>query len=119
MGKYNNKKTYIGNIKFDSQLEAEYYTYLQENRDKLGICEIELQVPFLLINTIRYNGHTYSKIQYKSDFKVTYINGGIEVLDTKGVETSVFKLKRRLLLERYPNINFYCVKKVKGQWIKY
>lgn len=119
MGKYNNKKAYIGELKFDSQLEAEYYTYLQENKDELGICKIELQVPFLLIDTIKYNGHTYSKIQYKRDFKVIYNNGIIEVLDTKGVETSVFRLKRRLLLERYPDINFYCVNKVKGKWIKY
>lgn len=72
-----------------------------------------------MIYIIRDNEYTYSKIQYKSDFEVTYNDGIVEVLDTKGVETSIFRLKRRLLLERYPNINFYCVKKVKGKWIKY
>lgn len=117
--KYHNKKIIVDGIKFDSQLEAEYYTYLQEHKKELGICKIELQVPFLLIPTIRYHNKTYRKRIYKADFKITYSNGSVEVLDTKGLETNIFTIKRQLLLNKYPDINFFCVKKVRGQWIKY
>lgn len=118
MRKYNNKKVHIGELKFDSQLEADYYTYLQENKNELGIIDIQLQYPFLLIDTIKYHETTYRKRVYKCDFRITYKDGLVEVIDVKGFETDVFKIKRQLLLERYPNINFWCVKKLKGKWIK-
>lgn len=119
MGKYNNKKVYIDNLKFDSKLEADYYTYLKDNKEEFGICKIELQVPFLLTDTIHYHDKTYKKSQYKADFVITYNNGEVEVIDTKGFENTVFILKRKILLDKYKDINFWCIKKVKEKWIKY
>ena len=109
MSKYNNKKTIVNGIKFDSKLESEFYEYLLE----MG-CDFELQPVFLLQDKFEHNGKKYRKIEYKADFRI-----GNVVIDVKGQETDVFKLKRKMLLYKYPEIEFYCVKKKNGKWIYY
>ena len=110
MSKYKNKKTIVNGIEFDSKVESEYYEYLLE----IGCYNVELQPVFLLQDKFEHNGKKYRKIEYKADFRI-----GNVVIDVKGKETDVFKLKRKMLLYRYPNIQFYCVKKIKGKWIYY
>ncbi|MGF9893292.1 DUF1064 domain-containing protein [Priestia megaterium] len=126
--KYNNKKTKIGNVIFDSIAEAEYYKLLRNQKeDPLHpLLDFELQPEFLLIPSYKRLGDgkdnktkTIRKTSYKADFRAIY-NGYEEVLDVKGVETDVFKIKRKLLEYKYPEINFYLVKKNgNGTWKKY
>lgn len=113
--KYNNKKVEYKDIKFDSKMEKDYYIYLLENKDKLEIKDIELQPKFILQEKFKYNNKTIRSITYKADFKVIY-KDRIEVVDVKGVQTDVFKIKKKLLLNKYKDINFKCIRKVKNEW---
>ena len=106
--KYGNKKVYLDGYKFDSKKERDRYTVLKSLEKAGKISELKLQVPFDLIPTLKHNGKTLKKIVYKADF--TYImNGEYIVEDVKGFETDVFKIKMRLLLLNYSDINFKTV----------
>lgn len=48
-------------------------------------------------------------IKYKADFKIIMADGTEIVEDVKGIKTTDFKLKEKMLLFRYPTINFRCV----------
>lgn len=94
MSKYKNKKVEYDNIIFDSQLECDYYKYLKY----MGI-EFEFQPKFLLQEGFKKNGKTHRKIEYVGDFRI-----GNTVIDVKGMETQVFKLKRKLFEYKYPHL---------------
>lgn len=74
--KYGARKTVVDGIKFDSKAEAEYYCLY-----KPLIKEIQPKVYL-----------TDARILYKPDF---LMNDGTYI-DVKGMETPVFKLKKRL-----------------------
>lgn len=94
--KYKNKKTEIDGIIFDSKLEAERYTQLKIFERAGLIKDLKLQVPFVLIDKSRFG----TVIKYVADF--VYIEDGQTVVeDVKGVKTDVYRLKKRLLAERY------------------
>lgn len=108
--KYKNKKCIYNGIKFDSKKEEKRYIQLLQLQ-KLGIIkDLKLQVPFLLIDTIRYKGKTYPKTQYYADFQ--YLDtktGNIVVEDVKSEATrkdKVYRLKIKMLLNKYPDIDF-------------
>ena len=88
-----------------------YYAYLLEERRKKNIKSIELQSTFMLQEgfTHRATGKKVRPITYISDFVFTDKNGVTHVIDVKGKKTPDFKLKEKMLLNRYPNMNFYCV----------
>lgn len=103
--KYRNVKKIINGIKFDSKKEAQRYLILQANEINGHISNLELQPEFILQDKFKYLGKTIRAIKYKADFK--YIENGIEIVeDVKGMKTSVYKLKKKLLLYKYPDINF-------------
>lgn len=58
---------------------------------------------------------------YKSDFTITYSNGEVITVDTKGLKTADFKLKEKMMKFLYPNINLICINydKVTGEWLEY
>ena len=94
--KYKNKKTEIDGITFDSRLEAERYTQLKIFERAGLIQNLRLQVPFVLIDKSRFG----TNIKYVADF-VYEEDGQTVVEDVKGVKTDVYRLKKRLLAERY------------------
>lgn len=94
MNKYNNKITYIDNIRFDSRKEAMHYVYLKDLERKGVIHNLQLQVPFPFI----YEGKKFFK--YVADF-VYEDEFGQHVIDVKGVKTAVFKLKKKLIEAQY------------------
>ena len=47
---------------------------------------------------------TIKKIEYVLDFQYTHPSGAIIVVDTKGNPTEVAKIKRKLFMFRYPNL---------------
>lgn len=94
MSKYKSKKVEYDNITFDSQLECNYYRYLKEMK-----VEFEFQPKFLLQEGFKKNGKTHRKIEYIGDFRI-----GNTVIDVKGMETPVFKLKRKLFEYKYPHL---------------
>ena len=67
------------------------------------IAELELQPKFLLIPKTEKGGRA---VYYKADFKYTK-NGKTIYEDVKGVQTEVYKLKKKLLFYHYPDICFF------------
>lgn len=98
--KYSNVKTNIDGVRFDSKKEAQRYKELTILQDKGHIFGLVLQPRFLLQDKFKYGGKTYRKIEYVADFSY-YRSEEPEILvieDVKGVQTPVFKLKHKLLL---------------------
>ena len=107
--KYRNTITYYKNIRFSSKKEKSRYIELKQ-LEKAGIIkELELQPKFLLLDTIHYKGKTYPKTYYKADFKYK-TKDGVEIIeDVKSKITSkdkVYRLKIKMLLTKYPDIDF-------------
>lgn len=60
------------------------------------IKKLRLQVPFVLVDKSCYE----REIKYVADF--VYIENDAEIVeDVKGVKTPVYRLKKRLMAERY------------------
>lgn len=108
MTKYHSKKTVIDGIGFDSKLEANCYLFL-----KPLFPSLELQPKYLLQPKFRVNNEAIREINYNADFKFKIKDIEI-IIDSKGMETDVFKIKRKMLLYKYPGINFYTVKSLKA-----
>ena len=105
--KYGAKKTVIDNITFASKKEARKYSDLKLLKRAGEIKDRELQPIFVLEEGFTDNaGKKHRPIVYIADFKV-YLNDGREqVIDTKGYKTKEYKIKKKLFLKRYPEINF-------------
>ena len=120
--KYNNKKTIVDGIKFDSEMESHYYLYLKHLKEIGKVVDFVLQPTYLLQEGFNLNGKRIRAITYKADFKVIYKDGHEEVIDVKGKITEEFKIKRKMLLYRYRDINFKCVqergRKPNKYWIE-
>lgn len=98
--KYGNNKIEIDGKTFDSKKEGARYTVLKSLEKAGKISNLQTQVKFDLIPTIKHEGKTLKKIIYKADF-VYEMNGEQIVEDTKGFATDVFKIKMRLFLMKY------------------
>jgi hypothetical protein len=109
MSKYRNKKAQIGMYVFDSIAESKRYKELALLEKAGQIKGLELQPKFLLQEGFKKNGKTYRKIEYIADFM--YIeNGKVIIEDVKGMETDVFKLKRKMFEYKYPGFELRIVK---------
>ena len=94
--KYHAVKTQVDGITFDSKKEAKRYTDLKFLERTKQIKNLQLQVPYILIEKSQYG----RAIKYVADF-VYEENGHQVVEDTKGFRTPVYRLKKRLLAEKY------------------
>ena len=52
---------------------------------------------------------TVRPITYRADFRVTYVDGHQEIEDVKGMETEIFKIKRKMFEYKYPNLTLKVV----------
>ncbi len=103
--KYKNKKTVrIVNgepVLFDSLKEARHFDKLYTLARAGKIKDLSLQPRFLIIDTVRIDGHrTQSKKYYNADFKYTQ-DGNTVIVDVKGFKTPVYNLKKHLFLQKY------------------
>lgn len=115
--KYNAKKVEIDGIKFDSKSEGEYYLHLKQQVTERQILGFERQKRMLLQEGFSVEG-VKGKIRpifYVVDFIITENDGTLTYVDVKGMETDVFKLKKKLFMKRY-NTALLKVKKTKGGW---
>lgn len=115
--KYGNTKITVDGIQFDSKREAARYQELQLLERAGKITTLQRQVKYVLIPTQReWINEIYTKGPKKGHFKsgkvlekecdyiadFCYIqNGEIVVEDAKGYRTEVYKIKKKLMLERY------------------
>jgi len=98
--KFNAAATTVDNVKFDSKLEASYYTYLKTLRRIGDVKYFLMQVPIVLPGGKKY----------VCDFLVFYKDGRVEYVDVKGRETELFKLKKSVVEAQYP-IEIQVIKK--------
>lgn len=115
--KYNAKKVEIDGIKFDSKAEGEYYLHLKQQVTERQILGFERQKRMLLQEGFNVEG-VKGKIRpifYVVDFVITENDGTLTYIDVKGMETDVFRLKKKLFMKRY-NTALLKVKKTKGGW---
>lgn len=100
--KYNAQKVEIDGVTFDSKKEARRYLQLKALAAAGEISGLELQPEFELLPAFRdVSGKKHRAIKYRADFRYRDNNGSIVIEDTKGHETAVFKLKRKMFLHRY------------------
>lgn len=95
--KFNNKKVTIDDIRFDSILESRYY--LEELKDKIldGTITVSFHPKYTLIEAFKKGNKKYSKVTYSADFLITEnASNHSYLVDTKGVQTKDFKIKRKL-----------------------
>lgn len=108
VNKYHNKKIKYDCYTFDSIKEKNHYIALKQLEKAGIISDLQLQVPFLLIDTIRHNDKAYPKTKYIADF--TYKKDGkLYVEDVKSEITrkdKTYRLKIKILLDRYKDIEF-------------
>ena len=101
--KYGNRKTVIDGIKFDSEKEAEYYSYLKLLERAGEISDIVLQPRFELIPPFEKGGQKFRGLYYVADFQFEKAEE-IVVVDVKGYKTDVYKLKHKLFEYLYPDL---------------
>lgn len=110
INKYHNTKVIYNGIKFDSKKERDRYIQLKQLHSLGQIESLELQPKFLLLDTIHYKGKTYPKTYYKADFKYFDNEKGKYIVeDVKSPITTkdkVYRLKIKMLLTKYPDIEF-------------
>ena len=99
--KFNAKRTEIDEIKFPSKAEAAYYLKLKSHQEKGDLIFFLRQVPF----------HLPGNIRYVVDFIEFWKDGEIIFSDVKGMETSEFITKKKIVESLYP-IVLNVVKKV-------
>jgi len=132
----NAQKTAVDDHTFPSIMEAHRYNELKLLMQAGIVKEIELQPAFSLLPTfwrcpdcgIIFGSAELKKgrcrdcgkklpatkgIIYRADFRVTYADGHQEIEDVKGMETEIFKLKRKMFEYRYPDLTIKLVKKVR------
>ena len=107
--KYHAKKTWMKGRVYDSKKEANRAFELEMLAKYGKIQNLQKQVPFVLQEGyVNKHGKKIRPITYIADF--TYVEDGILVVeDTKGMETDVFKIKRKMLEYKYPDIEFRVV----------
>lgn len=104
--KYNNKRIRVDGILFDSKLEADYYSDLKLQLRAGTIKGFCRQPEFVLVA-----GFADRKpVTYKADFIVFNLDGTAEIIDVKGMETEVFKIKRKQFEEKFPGLELKVVK---------
>ena len=98
--KYNSTKIWIDGICFDSQKEADYYCELKlllRGGIIDGFC---MQARFVVTE-----GKAESRAtEYVTDFVIFYPDKTYRIVDVKGMETEVFKLKMKSFKEKYPKL---------------
>lgn len=78
-------------LKFPSKLERSYFDRLKLMQRSGNILFFLRQIPFDIPGG-----------KYVCDYMVFYPSGDVEIIDVKGVDTPVSKLKRRAVMELYP-----------------
>lgn len=141
MGKIKHKKTEIDGITFHSKMESDYYIKLKADKAAGLIHDFTLQPKFTLVESfIVVNGETIYKsderfnkikrqskaptvraIEYISDFLITRNDGTSYIVDTKGLSTPEFEIKRKLFTALYPTIPLEVViyDKPNDQWVDF
>lgn len=103
--KYSSEPSSVDGFIFHSKKEANRYKELLLMKNAGLIENLQLQPLFILQTGFIYKGKKERAITYIADFQYTE-NGKTIVEDVKGMQTDVYKIKRKLLLYKFPDIHF-------------
>ncbi len=102
----------LDGITFASKAEMARYAELKMLEKAGLIRDLEVQPVYVLQEGYVWRGEKIRPIIYRADFRYLDLRTNrIIVEDVKGMHTEVYKLKKKLLLKRYPDINFVEVRK--------
>lgn len=103
MSKYNSSPAIIDGIRFDSKAEANYYACLKLAEKSGQISDLKIHPKYVIWQSGK------EKITYVADFEYTE-NGKTVVEDVKGAITPIFRMKKKMFLAAYPDVDFREVK---------
>ena len=113
--KFNNRRTVVDGIQFDSKREANRYSQLRAMERQGEIRELETQPKYELQPSFRRGGKTIRAITYKPDFFYIRVSDGAQVAedvkssDRKATLTDGSNLRMKMFQYHYPDIEFYIV----------
>ena len=102
--KYGNRKVTTNGYTFDSAMEERRYQELLILQSAMRIKALKVHPEYLIHESYRQaeTGKTIPSVAYEADFEYFDCDDRKWVTeDVKGVETAVFKLKRKLFEARY------------------
>lgn len=105
--KYCNRRPKVDGILFDSQLEADKYGEFKLQLKTGEIAGFCLQPIFVLQEGFAGT----HPITYRADFVIFRVDGTFEILDMKGMETEVFKLKYKQFKAKFPRLRLIVEKR--------
>lgn len=112
--KYHSRKTTVNGITFDSKLESDRYQQLLLLEKAGEICDLTLQMEFQIFHGYRdpETGEKEKSAFYVADFVYLDCKARKWIAeDTKGIETKEFRLKWKLVKQRYPDYTFRILKR--------
>jgi hypothetical protein len=105
--KFHAKKTQYNNVTYDSSLEADYARTLDILRSaanpKDRVILVDRRVKYVL-------SLPPNEIVYRLDFRVRYADRHTEHIEVKGFETPTWKMKHKLMKEKFPHIDIRIIK---------
>jgi len=108
-------------IVFDSELEKRYFVDVVLPGVKSGdIVKYELQHKYILQPAyVTKDGKKVREIAYISDFELYMASGEHITVDVKGMLKPIDILKHKILLHKYPEIDFRLIgySKIDGGWV--
>ena len=107
MGKYGNKRVtdIQSGYTFDSQAEFFRYRELYLLERSGQISDLRVHPRYEIIPGFKHNGKKHRPTYYEPDF--VYVEGGRTIAeDIKGMATQVYRIKMKLFILRYVDIEF-------------
>lgn len=98
----------VDGIRFDSKAEATRWQELKLMEQSGAIRDLERQPVYVLITPfVSRDGTKHRGVKYRGDFRYLEVTTGLVICeDVKGARTEAYRVKKALLLWRYPEINF-------------
>jgi len=110
--KYNNKSTEYAGIIYHSAKEADFARTLDTLKSAANPSERVVSWERQVKISLDVNG--FHITNYYVDFRAQFADGHEELIEVKGMETEVFRLKRRLLeatyLHDHPEVEYHIIK---------
>jgi hypothetical protein len=92
---------------FDSRAEMQRYAELKMLERAGIIRDLQLQPEFILQAPFIHEGKKIQAIKYFADFAYLDLRTNRNIVeDCKGMKTEVYRLKKKMLHFKYPNLNF-------------
>ena len=105
--KYGAKSREIDGHEFPSLKEADYYLMYKDMLQQGELINLELQPKFTLIPAFKgKDGKTEKSVNYTADFRLTYPDGHIVIVEVKGYKTRDYVIRRKLFKWQHRDIDF-------------